>query len=108
MLVCPHAPQAVRAALEILDSSSTVGVPPARAGIASGDLLLQSGDYFGSAVNLASRIVDHAPSGAVVVDEQVARRVHSEPDLALETLPRSPLKGIGTVPLWRASARGRP
>ena len=108
MLVCPHAPQAVRAALEILDNSSAVDIPPARAGIAFGDLLLLAGDCFGSAVNLASRIVDRAPSGAVVVDEQIAKSVQSEPDLALETLPDSPLKGIGSVPLWRASARNRP
>lgn len=108
MLVCPQAPQAVRAALEILDSSSGVDIPPARSGIAFGDLVLQGGDYFGSAVNLASRIVDRAPSGAVVVDEQIANSVQNEPDLALETLRDSALKGIGTVQLWRARARNRP
>ncbi len=97
-----------RTAWRILDSSSALDVPPARAGIAFGDLLLQAGDCFGLAVNLASRIVDRAPSGAVVVDEQVAKSVQSEPDLALEALPDSPLKGIGTVPLWRATARNRP
>lgn len=105
MLICPQAPQAVRAALEILDRSSAVDIPPARSGIASGDLVVQGGDYFGSAVNLASRIVDRAPSGAVVVDEQIARSVQNEPDLVLEKRPDTSLKGIGTVSLWRASAR---
>jgi adenylate cyclase len=108
MLVCPQAEQAVRAALEILDSGSGIDLPPARSGIAFGDLLLQGGDVYGSAVNLASRMVDRAPSGAVVVDEQIAKSVQSEPDLALEMLPDATLKGIGTVPLWRASTRKRP
>jgi adenylate cyclase len=108
MFVCPHPAHAVRAALEILDSGPTVDLPPARAGISFGDLLLQAGDCFGSPVNLASRIVDRAPSGAVIVDEQTAKLIQSEPDLALEALPDAPLKGIGTVPLWRASPRNRP
>jgi adenylate cyclase len=103
MLVCPEAPQAVRAALEILDRTADANLPSARAGIAAGDVLLQGGDYFGEPVNLASRIVDHAPPDAVVIDEQVARSANDE--FALEPLPRTTLKGIGPVALWRASPR---
>jgi adenylate cyclase len=103
MLVCPEARQAVRAALEILERTDAADLPPARAGIAAGNVLLQGGDYFGEPVNLASRIVDHAPPGEVVVDERVAREEADR--FTLEPLPETPLKGIGAVPLWRARVR---
>jgi class 3 adenylate cyclase len=103
MLVCPEAAQAVRAALEIIERTDAANLPSARAGIAAGDLLLQGGDYFGEPVNLASRIVDRAPSGAVIVDERTASAPAD--GFALERLPETSLKGIGAVPLWRARAR---
>jgi adenylate cyclase len=102
MLVCPEARQAVVASLKIIDSTGAANIPPARAGVALGDVLAQGGDYFGDPVNLASRIVERAPPGAVIIDEQAASSVRSENGLALEPIRRSPLKGIGVVPLWRA------
>ena len=103
MLVCPDAAQAVRAALVILRQTSAASLPSARAGIAAGELLVQGGDYFGDPVNLASRIVDRAPPGEVIVDERVAS---AEADgFELEPLPETSLKGIGAVPLWRARVR---
>jgi adenylate cyclase len=104
MLVCPEAAQAVRASLEILQQTNTVNIPPARAGVALGDVLLQGGDYFGDPVNLASRIVDRAPAGTAIVDQQAANSLQDEDGLELEPLPRTSLKGIGVVPLWRATA----
>jgi adenylate cyclase len=103
MIVCHEAASAVQAALEILDQTDSTSIPPARAGIALGDVLLQGGDYFGEPVNFASRIVDRAPAGGVLVDERVASAVTN--GFALERLPETALKGIGPVPLWRASVR---
>jgi adenylate cyclase len=103
MLVCPDAAQAVRAALVILGETNAASLPSARAGIAAGELLVQGGDYFGDPVNLASRIVDRAPPGEVIVDERVAS---AETDgFELEPLAETSLKGIGAVPLWRARVR---
>jgi adenylate cyclase len=103
MLVCPDAGRAVRAALLILDQTGAADLPAARAGIAAGEVLLQGGDYFGEPVNLASRIVDRAPPGAVMVDERAAAGVDGA--VALEQFPRTSLKGIGVIPLWRATVR---
>jgi adenylate cyclase len=105
MLVCPEPARAVRGALQILDRTAETEIPPARAGIATGDLLLQGGDYYGAAVNLASRIVDRAPSGAVIVDHPTADALERERGLAIEPLPETMLKGIGAVPLWRVATR---
>jgi adenylate cyclase len=101
MLVCPQPDQAVRAALLILEQTDTASMPAARAGIAAGDLLLQGGDYFGEPVNLASRIVDRAAPGTAVVDQRVAEAATD--GIALERLPETALKGVGVVPLWRAT-----
>ena len=43
--------------------------PFLRAGLAFGPTLSQSGDYYGRAVNLASRITGVARPGSVLVDE---------------------------------------
>jgi adenylate cyclase len=104
MIVCLEPAQAVHAALEILQQTGAASIPPARAGIARGDVLLQGGDYFGDPVNLASRIVDHAPPDTVIVDQQTASSVRDAGGLTLEEHPETPLKGIGVVPLWRAAA----
>jgi adenylate cyclase len=103
MLVCPEPPQAVRAALEILERAGDAELPPARAGIAAGNVLLHGGDYFGEPVNLASRIVDRAPAGEVIVDERVASA--AKENFALARLPETSLKDIGVVPLWQATVR---
>jgi class 3 adenylate cyclase len=47
-------------------------VPPVRAGVASGDVLLRDGDVFGPVVNLAARAVKVAGPGEVVATAAVA------------------------------------
>jgi class 3 adenylate cyclase len=47
-------------------------VPPVRAGLAGGVVLLRDGDAFGPVVNLAARAVKAAPPGAVVATAEVA------------------------------------
>lgn len=58
------------------DDDGTV-VP--RGGLAHGDLVNIHGDYFGPVVNLAARLVDSAVPGEVLVDDNVADRVPTEP-----------------------------
>lgn len=47
-------------------------LPQARAGIAAGEVVARSGDYFGSTVNLAARLVGRAPAGGVVTTLAIA------------------------------------
>ena len=46
-------------------------VPPTRAGVAAGDVLLRDGDVFGPVVNLAARAVKLAEPGEVVAPDDV-------------------------------------
>lgn len=77
-------------------------LPPARAGIAAGQLIVRGGDHFGSVVNLASRLVDVADAGTVAVDQRYrALLQHSAKAAELEELGRRQLKGIGNRRVWR-------
>ncbi len=61
----------LRASLALIAASEAEGdeFPLLRAGLATGRALPQSGDYYGRAVNLASRVTGVARPGSVVVDE---------------------------------------
>jgi class 3 adenylate cyclase len=104
MLVCPTAAEAARAALEIVEASAGSDLPAARAGLAIGPLLPRGGDYFGAPVTLASRLVDRAEPGTVVVDERFKAALTE--GFVFEPLERRLLKGIGDSPAWRL--RGKP
>jgi adenylate cyclase len=99
MLVCPTAAEAARAALEIVEATGGNDLPVARAGLAMGPLLARGGDYFGLPVNLASRLVDRADPGTVVVDERFKAALTD--GFAFEPLAGRPLKGIGEAAAWR-------
>lgn len=71
MLVSTEPEPMVAAALSLIHAAEAEGqqFPWLRAGLASGPTLPQSGDYYGRAVNLASRLTNVARPGSVVVDE---------------------------------------
>lgn len=79
------------AASAIATGAADRGLPPARAGIATGPLIRRDGDYFGHTVNLAARICDAAKAGTVTATLDVAERT---PDLRWIPLGRTSLKGI--------------
>jgi adenylate cyclase len=64
-------------------------LPPVRAGIAVGDVLLRDGDVFGPVVSLAARAVKVAEAGEVVTSRAVAEAA-----------------GIGAAPLDRRDLKG--
>ncbi len=48
---------------------------PVRAGVAAGDVVVRAGDYFGPAVNLASRLLDLALPGEVLAESVLTSRL---------------------------------
>jgi class 3 adenylate cyclase len=78
------------------------GLPPARVGITSGPVVFRDGDYFGRAVNMASRITDYARPSEVLLSEAVAE-LDTPAGTAFEELGVVELKGIpDPVRLFRA------
>ncbi|MEA3077107.1 MAG: adenylate cyclase [Actinomycetota bacterium] len=73
-----------------------------RVGLAYGDVLAREGDYYGPVVNLASRMVNIAFPGSVVVSESVHAALVDDPRFAFHSLRPRNLKDIGRVRMWRA------
>jgi adenylate cyclase len=107
MLVFPSADQAAQGTIELVDACAAGDLPSARAGLSRGQVLARGGDYFGRAVNLASRLVDVAPPDTVLADDAFAEAIARTMTLVIERQKRKRLKGIGTVDVWRLRSAGR-
>jgi adenylate cyclase len=92
-----EAPEAAaEVALDFLDACAADDVvPEVRIGLASGPVLLWEGDVYGSTVNLASRLVNIARPGTILVSEQLGGGLAGMDGVSLREIPRVNLKGIG-------------
>jgi len=70
--------------------------PQPRVGIHYGDAVYRDGDYFGSQVNLAHRIVNRALAGEVLVTDAVCAAITGSDSLELEPIGEVSLKGFPT------------
>ncbi|HEY2478347.1 MAG TPA: adenylate/guanylate cyclase domain-containing protein [Solirubrobacterales bacterium] len=70
--------------------------PQPRVGIHCGEAVYCDGDYFGSQVNLAHRVVNRALAGEVLVTDRVAAAIETRDRLALEPIGQVSLKGFPT------------
>jgi len=103
MFVCESVADAVRIGLELADAfGSDDALSEVRVGIACGPVLPREGDYFGPVVNMASRIVNIANPGSVVVSGSVHDALADDPSFTWKSLRTRYLKEIGRVPLWAA------
>ena len=94
-----------------LDITRAVGersaLPQVRAGIGHGRVLVRYGDCFGPVVNRASRLLDVAEPGTVVVDDDVVRAIGPDAGLRFESLGERLLRGIAEpVTVTRVEAVG--
>jgi adenylate cyclase len=98
-----RADQAVRATLEMVAAAPVIGLP-AHAGIAAGPVVMQDGDYYGRAVNLASRISGAAAAGQTLVAGAVVDQA-DDPTLTFREVGPLELKGFAErVTVFEASA----
>jgi adenylate cyclase len=61
----------VGAVAELSREMVKAGLPMAHAGLHAGPVVERDGDIYGSTVNVASRIANHAPAGSILVSEAV-------------------------------------
>lgn len=81
--------------------------PQLRIGIASGSAVSRAGDWFGSPVNVASRVTGAARPGAVLVSESTRVAIASADGFDWSFAGARHLKGVkGEVKLFRARAAG--
>ena len=80
-------------------------VPPLRVGLATGEVLTRDGDYYGRVVNAASRLLELADPGGVVVSDGVRELLGDT--FSLGALPPTRVKGYDEpVQAFRLRAPG--
>jgi adenylate cyclase len=103
MMISPEPEATLGAALRLIEAADQEGdeFPFLRAGLAFGPTLTQAGDYYGRAVNLASRITGVARPGSVLVDAATKEAVDGAFNYSFAGERK--LKGIDSgVKLFRA------
>jgi len=104
MLVSPDAQMLLTAVLEVMEGAAAEGLPRLRAGVASGLAVTRAGDWYGSPVNLASRVTTAAPPGAVLVAESARAEIGDVAGIAWSFAAARHLRGVqGEVRMFRAS-----
>lgn len=103
MLVCPEPVPLLSAMLNIVAAAEDSELPQLRVGIASGSAVSRAGDWFGSPVNLASRVTGVARPGAVLAAESARELVGDDDRFVWSFAGARRLKGIrGERKLFRA------
>jgi adenylate cyclase len=98
-----------RAAIDLIEAAGNEdGLPPVRVGAAHGPVLRAYADYFGRTVNLAARLCDTAPAGAVLLhapETPVTPEAWKAAGLTAKPGGSLKLKGIETrIPVIRVTA----
>jgi adenylate cyclase len=99
----------LRAALALLAAvEKDRDLPQLRVGVASGWAVSRAGDWFGSPVNVASRVTGIARPGTVLVTESARDAIGSAEGFAWSFVGARHLKGVkGQVNLFQACAVGQ-
>ena len=98
----------LRAVLELVAAAEKFDdFPQLRVGVASGRAVSRAGDWFGSPVNVASRVTGVARPGAVLVAESARDAIGSAEGFSWSFAGARHLKGVkGEVKLYRARTAG--
>ena len=104
MLVSSEPVALLEAVLDLVDATeSDDDFPRLRAGIATGMAVSRAGDWFGSPVNLASRVTGAARPGSILVSEQTREAIADDERFTWSFAGARHLKGIKSdVKLFRA------
>jgi adenylate cyclase len=92
MLVSPDAASLTEWAVDLL--ARLPERPQPRVGIHSAEAVYRDGDYFGTHVNLAHRVVSRAQAGEVLVTDRVVEAIEGREGLAFAPIGEVSLKGF--------------
>ena len=107
MFVCFDPAPLLEAVLDLADAAAANDLPRLRIGVASGCAVSRAGDWFGSPVNVASRVTGAARPGTVLVAESARDAVGTAAGLDWSSAGARHLKGVrGDVKLFRVHRSG--
>ena len=105
MIAASDAPTVATISLELIRSVAADPTVAPRGGYSAGDVLFRLGDYYGSVVNLASRLTGEAVPGEVLTDQPPGHGA----GLSVQPAGRRSLKGFDDpVAVWSVEAMGEP
>jgi adenylate cyclase len=104
MLVSPDPAALLDAMIDLVDATDgDDDFPSLRVGVATGMAVSRAGDWFGSPVNLASRITGAARPGSILVSESTREAIGGDERFTWSFAGPRHLKGIkAEVKLFRA------
>lgn len=103
MLVCSDPLKLLVTLLDLIDAAAADDFPRLRVGLAFGPAVNRAGDWYGSPVNLASRVTGAAPAGTVRVTESARNAIGDTTDITWSVAEARRLKGVsGEVQLYSA------
>jgi adenylate cyclase len=89
--------------LDLVDAAAADDFPRLRVGLAFGHAVNRAGDWYGSPVNLASRVTSAAPASTVRVIESARKAIGDPADIEWSGPEARHLKGLrGEVLLYGA------
>jgi adenylate cyclase len=105
MFVAEEPAAAARIALRLTERSAVDEIlPEARAGLGCGPLIAHEGDYYGPVVNLASRFVEIARPGSVLISEELHGQLADDESFVFQRLRSRRIRDIGRVEVWLLEA----
>jgi adenylate cyclase len=108
MLVSSDTTRLVEVVLELIDAAAVHGLPRLRAGTAAGLAVNRAGDWFGSPVNVASRVTGLARPGTVLVTDSARQSSGAPVNLVWVPAGAHRLRGVpGQVELFRVHRASR-
>ncbi len=103
MFVSTESAPLLHAALELVTAAERADLPQLRVGLAAGKAVGRAGDWFGSPVNVASRVTAVARPGSVLVAESARDAIGDTDEFSWSFAGARHLKGVsGDVRLFRA------
>jgi len=104
MFVSTDTDRLIAAVLDLIDLAAAHDLPQLRAGVATGLAVSRAGDWYGSPVNIASRVTGLARAGTVVVTASARKTVGTAAGLVWSPAGAQHLRGVpGRVRLYRVS-----
>lgn len=102
----PDAGEAIRLGVRIVDEiGRSHGFPAVRVGMHHGPAVRRGDDWFGSTVNLASRVAAVAEAGQVLLTDAVRAAASSTPGIEIRPLGQQSFKNVSLpVGVWMASS----
>lgn len=98
MFAAETAVQAARIALDIQETTMTVGTTPElRVALAYGPVLQRFGDLYGSVVNMAARLTGVARPGTVLIDDGAAAELAGDPEFSIKHLRSVRVRGFNRL-----------